>query len=43
MEERQLALFTLIEEVEVGEDGVLCTLYIVWWNGTTEVLSSVLL
>jgi len=37
---RQLALFTLISEVEVSEDGVLETVYIVWWNGLCEVLST---
>lgn len=37
---RQMPLFIIIEETEVSEWTVLITRWVVWWDGTVELLDT---
>jgi lipopolysaccharide biosynthesis protein len=37
---RQVPLFIIVEETEVGERYVLITRWVIWYNGYAEILDS---
>jgi hypothetical protein len=39
-EPRQLPLFIIVEEAEIGAGTVLITRWIVWWDGQTQLLDT---